>query len=84
MWITIAISDSSAFQITLAHASILLAQAHNQWTGETTESMKLYTTSVHAVSKRLQDPIDSTSDGVISAILGLACLDVRPSNIDAQ
>jgi len=83
MWITIAMSDSSAFHITLAHASNLLAQEHNQWTGETTESMKHYTTSLHAVSKRLQDPVDSTSDGVIGAILGFACFDVRSSGIAA-
>lgn len=76
-------SDSSAFHITLAKASILHAQELNQWTGETTDSMKHYTTSVHAVSKRLQDPVDSTSDGVIATILGLACLDVRSSIIGA-
>jgi hypothetical protein len=83
MWVTVAMSDSSAFHITLAHASILLAQEPNQWTGETTESMKHYTTSVHAVSKRLQDPVDSTSDGVVATILGFACLDVRSSGISA-
>ena len=75
-------SDSSAFHITLAYASMLFAQEHNQCTGETIESMKHYTTSVHAVSKRLQDAVDSTSDGVIGTILGFACLDVRSPGID--
>lgn len=84
MWITIAMSDSSAFHITLAHASILLAREHNQWAGETAESMKHYTTSVHAVSKRLQDSVDSISEGVIGTILGFACLDVRSSGTDAS
>jgi hypothetical protein len=81
MWITIGMSDSSAFGITLASASLALAQESRQAAGETTESMTHYTTSVHAVSKRLQDPVDSTSDGVIGAILGFACLDVRSLSI---
>jgi len=82
-WASIAMSDSSAFHITLAHASILLAQEHNQLNIETTELMQHYTATLHAVSKRLQDPVDSISDGVIGTILGFACLDVRSSDIDA-
>lgn len=70
-------SDSSAFHITLAHAAFLPTKEYNQSPVETTESIKHYTASVHAVSKRLQDPVDSISDGVIGAILGLTCLDVR-------
>jgi len=62
---------------------ICLPENTNQWTGETTELIKHYSTSLHAVSKRLQDPVDSTSDGVIGAILGFACLDIRSSDIDA-
>ena len=76
MWMTIGMSDSSAFNITLASAYLALARESRQPAGETTESMKHYTNSVHAVSKRLRDPVDSTSDGVIGAILGFACLDV--------
>lgn len=77
-------SYSCAFHVTLAHASSLLSQEHNQWAGETTESIKYYTISVHAVNKWLQDPVDSTSDGVIAVILGLTCLDVRSSGIGAS
>jgi len=78
---TIGMSDSGAFGITLASASLALAQESRQAARDTTESVKHYTTSVHAVRKRLQDPVDRTSDGVISTILGFACLDVRPFGI---
>jgi hypothetical protein len=75
LWITIAMSDSSAFHLTLAHASQFLAEA-----GETSESMKHYTTSVRTVSRRLRDPVDGISDGIIGTILGFVCYDVRASD----
>jgi hypothetical protein len=78
-WITIGMSDSSAFNLTLASASVALAQESNPAARETIESMKYYTTSIRALKQRLQDPVDSTSDGVISTILGFACLDVSYS-----
>jgi hypothetical protein len=81
MWITIAMSHNSAFYLTLAHASNMIAQEHSKWTGETTESMKYYTTSVQAVSKQLQSPVHSTSDEVIATIIGFTCLDVRSTFI---
>jgi murein L,D-transpeptidase YcbB/YkuD len=77
-------ADKDAFNITLAHASNLLAQARNQKYSETRESLKYYTSSVQAVSKRLQHATERTSDGVIGTILGFACLDVRSENSGAS
>jgi topoisomerase IA-like protein len=70
-------SDDTAFNITLAHASNMLAQSRNEGKGETREALQYYTSAMQAVSKRLQDDKDGTSDGVIGTILGFACLDVR-------
>lgn len=76
LWITIAMYDEDSFNITLAHASNLLAKHQGLGYFETEESIKYYTITVQAVSKRLQAPSESTSDGLIGTILGLACLDV--------
>jgi hypothetical protein len=77
MWINIAMSDTSSFHVTLAHASSLFAPGPHEDPGETTESLSHYTASVQAVSKRLQDPVESISDSIIGTILGFSCLDVR-------
>ncbi|RFU24341.1 hypothetical protein B7463_g11997, partial [Scytalidium lignicola] len=80
IWITIGMSDTSAFHLTLSSASLTLAQKCNQAAGETTESINYYTTAAHTISERLQDPVDSTSDGVVGTILGFACLDNTVGN----
>jgi hypothetical protein len=77
MWINIAMSDSSSFHVTLAHASALFAPGPHEDLSETTESLKHYTASVQAVSRRLQDPVESISDSIIGTVLGFSCLDVR-------
>jgi hypothetical protein len=81
LWINIAMSDSSSFHVTLAHASSLFAGGVNENPTETTESLQHYTASVQDVSKRLLDPVENTSDSIIGTILGFSCLDVRKYTI---
>jgi hypothetical protein len=76
VWITIGISDHSAFHLTMANASMLLAIETGSKTIETSESLNYYSMSLRSVEKRLQDPVDSTSEGVIGAVLGFVCHDV--------
>ena len=76
LWITIGMLDRDAFNITMANAANFLASSQGLGYVETTESTHFYTITVQAVSKRLATPSESTTDGLIGAILGLACLDV--------
>lgn len=76
MWITIGMSDTSAFYLTLAKSSLLLSREFSHHHKDTTELTELYTASVGSVSKRLEDPVDGISDGVVGTIVGFACLDV--------
>lgn len=41
------------------------------------ESMQHHVLAIQSVNKRLRDPVEQTSDGVISAVIGFLCRDVR-------
>jgi hypothetical protein len=60
----------------MANASMLFAEETGSRNLENTESMALYTMSLRSVNKRLQDPVDGISEGVIGTVLGLVCHDV--------
>lgn len=76
MWFTISMSDASAFQLTVANAAVVYAAGDGDRLRETPESLKHYNMAVQSVNRRLQDPIDSVSEGLIGAVLGFACHDV--------
>ena len=84
MWINIAMHHISAFHLTLAYASNLIAQELDRSVLETTEAMKHYNAAIRHVSNQLADPIGRTSDNVIATILGLACFDVRLLNFNTS
>jgi hypothetical protein len=69
-------SDANAMQITMANADVLYSIETGSKNAETIESTKYYTASLRSMNKRLQDPIDRNSDGVLGAVLGFACHDV--------
>jgi hypothetical protein len=76
VWFTIGIADRSAFHLTMANAVMLFAEETGSKGSETTESMMFYTMSLRSVNKRLQDPVDGISEGVIGTVLGFVCHDV--------
>lgn len=77
-----ALVDQSAFKLSMANASMFLAQRKdpNSFRYEAcSESLKYFGQCLSLVTKRLEDPKDRTSEGVITTILGLICHDVRHS-----
>jgi hypothetical protein len=79
VWFTIGIADRSAFHLTMANAAMLFDMETGTKSAETTESTKYYTASLRSINKRLQDPVDGISEGVIGTVLGFACHDVSGS-----
>jgi hypothetical protein len=69
-------SDTSTFQLTVANAAVVYAAGAGDKFRETPESLKHYNMSVRSVNKRLQDPVDGISEGLIGAVIGFACHDV--------
>lgn len=77
-----ALVDQSAFKLSMANASMFLAQRKdpNGFRYETcSESLKYFGQCLNLVTKRLEDPKDRVSEGIITTILGLICHDVRHS-----
>jgi hypothetical protein len=69
-------SDKSAFHLTMANAAMFFGKEIGCTNAETAESMKYYTISLRSINKRLLDPIDSISEGVMGTVLGFVCHDV--------
>jgi hypothetical protein len=61
----------------MANAALFLGAETGDKDAETVESMRYYTMSLHSVTKRLQDPVDGVSEGVMGTVLGFVCHDVR-------
>lgn len=77
-----ALADHSAFKLSMANASMFLAQRKDPdgFRYEAcSESLKYFGQCLSLVTKRLEDPKDRVSEGVITTILGLICHDVRYS-----
>lgn len=74
IWFSIALEDVSSFHLMLANAATLWNERNKVNTDEPTRH---YNISINSVRARINDPIDRMSDGLLGAILGLACQDVR-------
>lgn len=79
IWLTMGLSDPSAFQLSLAAAAVFLGVAR----GETpvdyvlhAEGARYYNATLQQLSRRLADPSEQVSAGVIATVLGFLCLDV--------
>jgi hypothetical protein len=82
IWMTITMTERSAFHLTLANSALFLTAEINKRIIENAESIDHYTMAVKLTEKRLQDPIDAISEGVIGTVLGFACHDVCISLFD--
>jgi hypothetical protein len=80
VWLRIGLSDSTAFQLSLASAllfkegmngSIALDFTDNE------ESAKHYFKALRLLSGRLSDPSECVAPGVVATVLGCICHDVR-------
>ncbi|KAI0848898.1 hypothetical protein F5Y00DRAFT_262054 [Daldinia vernicosa] len=86
-WLTMGLSDTAAWHITLANAASY-RQASQLPPGSTAEyscsveAMKWYTLSLASITKRLADPNEKDTEGLIVAITGFVCHDATIGNFD--
>ncbi|KAI8962323.1 hypothetical protein F5Y11DRAFT_357055 [Daldinia sp. FL1419] len=86
-WLTMGLSDTAAWHITLANAASY-QKASKQPPGFSAEyscsieAMKWYTLSLASITKRLADPNEKDSEGLIVAITGFICHDATIGNFD--
>ncbi|KAF1988955.1 hypothetical protein K402DRAFT_327329 [Aulographum hederae CBS 113979] len=87
IWVTIALSDPSAFHLLLSHAALfrssgkMFSKPYDD-VEENDEAVKHYTLSLRSVSSRLHDAADGVSEGLIGSIVGFACHDVQVCNFE--
>ncbi|KAI1409191.1 hypothetical protein F5Y13DRAFT_170982 [Hypoxylon sp. FL1857] len=88
-WITMGLSDASAFHITLANAALYRgiktdphAQKHKPEFNTNDEAMKWYTLSLASITRRLADPAERDSEGLVIAVTGFVCHDSSIGNFD--
>lgn len=75
-----AMIDTSAYYISLANAALYMNRMiHNGGLeySDSPESSDYYSTCVNTMSQRLSSLEESTSEGIITTILGFQCHDVR-------
>ncbi|KAI1468850.1 uncharacterized protein F4812DRAFT_470645 [Daldinia caldariorum] len=84
-WLTVGLSDAAAWQITLANAASFRKASQDSVTAEyacSVEAMKWYTLSLASITKRLADPDEKDSEGLIVAVTGFVCHDATLGNFD--
>lgn len=78
------LSDPTTFYMSLANTLLLWNRIRGQSNiieyTDSPESMKYYFEAADQLSKRLLDPQDRVSVGVIATVLGYMCHDVRLSS----
>ncbi|KAI8632469.1 hypothetical protein F5Y19DRAFT_492294 [Xylariaceae sp. FL1651] len=87
-WLSIGLSDSAAWYITLANAVLFKTMKPDETVkpefSTNTEAMKWYTLSLESISKRLSDPKERSKEGLIIAISGFICHDSSTGNFTRQ
>ncbi|KAH8598684.1 hypothetical protein B0O99DRAFT_683441 [Bisporella sp. PMI_857] len=80
IWIRIALSDPSALYLCLATSLLSWDRRNNSSVGDfgkNTEAANYYTKALRQLSRRLSDPSECTSAGVIATIVGFLCHDAH-------
>ncbi|KAI0175834.1 hypothetical protein GGR52DRAFT_331807 [Hypoxylon sp. FL1284] len=83
-WLSMGLSDAASWYITLANAALYRANPGKQKTEFTycPEAMKWYTKSLGSVTKRLENPAASDTEGLVIAVTGFVCHDCSIGNFD--
>ncbi|KAI1502410.1 hypothetical protein F5X99DRAFT_379426 [Biscogniauxia marginata] len=86
-WLSMGLSDPAAWHITMANAVLFrgmkpggLKPDYNS----SMEAMKWYTRSLESITRRLADPAESDSEGLIVAVAGFICHDSSTGNFTRQ
>ncbi|KAI1104058.1 hypothetical protein F4804DRAFT_342049 [Jackrogersella minutella] len=84
-WLSMGLSDAAAWNITLANAVLYRGVKPGQKKPEfnsNDEAMKWYTLSLTSIVKRLADPAEDNSEGLVIAVTGFVCHDSSIGNFD--
>ncbi|KAL7628993.1 hypothetical protein AAE478_000511 [Parahypoxylon ruwenzoriense] len=84
-WLSMGISDSAAWYITLANAVLFRRAepgAQKSEFSSDVEAMKWYTLSLASITRRLKDPAESEGEGLVVAVTGFVCHDSSVGNFD--
>ncbi|KAI1079133.1 hypothetical protein F5B20DRAFT_545050 [Whalleya microplaca] len=84
-WLSMGLSDSAAWQITLANAELFRnseSGARKPEFNTNVEAMKWYTLSLASISKRLADAFEDGSEGLVVAVTGFLCHDSYTGNFE--
>lgn len=82
IWFRMGLSDASALNVTLATALLVQDRETDRQAGrpiDNIEAAEYYSKALGQISRRLSNPSDCTSTGVIVTILGFICHDVSLS-----
>lgn len=69
------LSDPALFYEILSHISRDVTASQTDYKGEK-QAFTFHSQALQSVNKRLSDPVESVSDGVIATIIGFACFSV--------
>ncbi|KAI5866707.1 hypothetical protein GGS23DRAFT_551686 [Durotheca rogersii] len=82
-WLSMGLSDSAVWYLTLANAALHRGPEPGSTLPEINtddHAMSWYALSLASVTRRLQDPVESRSEGLITAVAGLAYHDSSVGN----
>ncbi|PVI01939.1 hypothetical protein DM02DRAFT_653959 [Periconia macrospinosa] len=71
-WLPMSLSDPALFYEILSHISRDITASFPGYAKEK-QAFALHSQALQSVNKRLSDPVESVSDGIIATILGFAC-----------
>ncbi|KAJ5112876.1 hypothetical protein N7456_001410 [Penicillium angulare] len=80
-----ALCDSSAFQLCMANAAMFLDEFHHPTTFQyekSHEALTYYGQGARQVTRRLADPDECASEGLITCVLGFICHDLYVGTLD--
>jgi hypothetical protein len=82
-WYPLGLADPAAMHQVLANAAIQMVGLRRD-TQDTEKSLSYHVAAIHSVNRRLADASQSTSDGLLGAILGVSYTDRRDAWILAN
>ncbi|KAI5922556.1 hypothetical protein F4810DRAFT_673005 [Camillea tinctor] len=86
-WMSMGLSDPAAWHITMANAVLFRSMKPGCVKPDyssSMEAMKWYTRSLESITRRLADPAESNSEGLIIAVAGFICHDSSTGNFTRQ
>jgi len=76
-WFPVGLNDAASFYQVLSNAALNVNNARLRTTGaESIDSLTYHMKALSLVRKRIESLVDTTSDGLLSTVIGFACYNV--------